>query len=144
MHVIATPGRKGVTVGDKRVTNNRISAFKPIDCLSDLFDPAGIFMSHNVWQLHVDFLAPNTFDHMKIGAANAGTTDSDHNVGRALDFRFRYFFESNEIRIGESGIILMEDCRFHKTNPVNGEQASPLLWTRASKCRVSLTRYSGG
>jgi hypothetical protein len=92
MHVITAPGSEGMTVGNEGVANDWISTLKPINCLSHFFDPPRIFMPHNVGQFYIDLLAPDSFDHMEIGAADSGTANSDHNVRLVLDFRFRHFF----------------------------------------------------
>src|SRR4029077_1894270 len=117
---------EGVAVGNQRVANDRVSPLKPVDRLSHFFDPSSIFMPHNVRQFHIDFLPPDAFDHMEIGAADTGATNSDHHVRLTLDLRFRYFFQSDKLRIGESSIILMEYRSFHRLNHENGDYALPL------------------
>src|ERR1700733_3733424 len=100
VHIVTSARGKRETIGDQRVANDRITTFKSRDSFSYVFYPTGIFVSHYVGQLNVDFLAPDTLDDMKIGATNTGAADPHDHIGRVLYLRFWYFLQSDIVGIG--------------------------------------------
>ncbi len=50
------------------------------DTLANLFHPAGVLMTHDIRELDIDLAAPDAFDDVQVGAANAGAADTHDNV----------------------------------------------------------------
>src|SRR6516164_1384531 len=95
------------------MTNNGITLFEAFDCLARLFNPAGVFVSHDIRQFHIHFLPPNALDHMKVGTANAGAADSNEYICLLFYFWFRHLLPSDEVWICESSVIMMKYGGFH-------------------------------
>src|SRR5258708_3171502 len=113
MHIVTSTRSEGKTVCDQRMANHRVAALKSIDPFADIFYPTGIFMPHDIGQFHIDFLAPDPFDDVKIGATNTGSADAHNDVGIVLDFWFWHFLQSYILRIGKTSIILVKNSSFH-------------------------------
>ena len=96
------------------MTNHRISFLKALDPFSHFFHPAGVFVSHDVWEFHIHFLTPDSFDHMKVGAANARSSDSHDDICAFFQFRFFHFLQRNEFLVRQRSIILMKYSGFHR------------------------------
>ena len=93
MHVVAAPARQAMPAGHQRMANDAVADLDALDAGPDRFDPAGIFMAHDIGKLDVDLAAPDAFDDMQVGAANARAADAHDDVGRAGDFRICHIFD---------------------------------------------------
>jgi hypothetical protein len=72
MHVVAATARQAMAAGDQRMADDRVADFRSLHALADLLDPARIFVTHNVGEIDFDLAAPNAFDDVQVGAADAG------------------------------------------------------------------------
>jgi len=103
------------------MTNNRIASFKILDPSAYLFDPACVFVSQDVGQLHIHFLPPNTLDHMEIGAANASAANPNNHVRLLFYFWIWHLLPGHEFRISNRVQEEMAGGRIAKAFP--GEPA---------------------
>src|SRR5208282_4700442 len=97
VHVVATTAGQAMAAGDKRMANDRIANLDPLDALAHFLHPSGVFVTHDVGEIDVDFTTPNAFDDVQISAADAGSPDSHDHVGRAVDFRVREVLVFDEL-----------------------------------------------
>src|ERR1700733_1887586 len=117
VHVIAATTRQTMATGDEWMTDNRVALLEPGNALADLFNPAGVLMPHDVRQIDVGFFAPDAFDDMEIGSANACATDADDHVCGILDARIDDIFEADEFLGGQGFVVTMQNGGFHLPVP---------------------------
>ena len=106
-----------MAAGDERMADDWIAFPEPGDTFADLFNPAGVFMPHNIGQVNVGLLAPDAFDDMKIRAADAGTADSYDYIRGGFDTRIDDIFVGDEFLGGQRLVVLMENGGFHLPVP---------------------------
>ena len=80
---------------------------------TDGLDPAGVFVSHYVGKGDVHFFAPQSFDDVQVGAADAGAADTHDNIGGLFDGGIGDRFVADELLLLQRRVIGMEYCRFH-------------------------------
>src|ERR1700719_1939800 len=100
------------------MTNHRVSFLEVLDPFPDFFHPTGVFVSHDVWEFHLHLLTPDPFDHMKVGSANARSSDSHDDIRASLELGFFHFLQGNEFLVGKRGIILMQYSGSHSLGKV--------------------------
>jgi hypothetical protein len=83
------------------------------DGTADGFDPAGVFMAHDVRQGDRHTIAPEAFDDVEVGTANAGAADPHDDIAGAGDFRFGHVLIDDEVAPAQAGVVAGEDRRFH-------------------------------
>src|ERR1700676_398653 len=106
-----------MTAGDKWMADNRVALLEPGDAPANLFNPAGVLVPHDVRQIDVGFFAPDAFDDMEIGSANAGTADADDHVCWSLDARIDDIVEADELLGAQSFVVTMQNGGFHLPVP---------------------------
>ena len=113
VHVVAAPAGEAMAAGDQRMADHRIADLEALDARADLLDPAGILMPHDIGKLHIHLAAPDALDDVQVGAANAGATDADDDVGGLLDLRVGDFLVPDELRAGQRWIEFIKHGRLH-------------------------------
>ena len=94
-----------------------VAALDHLDRAADLLDPARVLVPHDVGQLDGHHGAPQSLDHVEVGAAHAGAADPHDHVGGFFDFRLRHFLVANEVGPLESLIVVMKNRSFHFMKP---------------------------
>src|ERR1700730_10289308 len=95
------------------MTDDRVTFLKVLHSFSYFFHPIGVFVSHDIWEFHIHFLTPDPFDDMKVGAANARSSDSHDDICAFLEFGFFHFLQGNEFLVRKRSIILMQYSGSH-------------------------------
>src|SRR6516165_4316441 len=95
------------------MTDDRITFLKALSLFANLFDPACVFVSHDVRQFHIHFLAPYPLDHMQVSPANTGSSNADDYIRASCQFRFFYFLQNHEVRVSKRSVIFMKYGGFH-------------------------------
>ena len=98
---------------DQRMADHRVADLDAFNAGADRLDPAGILVAHNVGKLDVHLGAPDAFDHMQVGAADARAADLDDHIRRAGDFGIGHIFVSDKLFGRQRFVECVEHCRFH-------------------------------
>src|SRR5690348_6320827 len=117
MHIVAAARGEALACAGQRMANHRIAALDHLYRAADLLDPARVLMSHDIWQFHRDHVAPQAFDHVQIGAANAGAADTHDDIGWFFDLRLRNILVADEIRPSERLIVIVKNRCLHSSGP---------------------------
>src|SRR5260370_17025614 len=99
-----------MTAGDKWMADNRVALLEPGDALANLFNPAGVLVPHDIRQVDVGFFAPDSFDDMEIGSANAGTADADDHVRGILKPRIDAIFVAAAFLPAQRSFLPMQNA----------------------------------
>src|SRR5271165_3573723 len=121
------------------MANDRIAFLKALHPFADFFYPAGIFVSHDVRQFHIHFLTPDSLNYVEISAANAGSSNADNYIRASSQFRFFYFLQDHEVRVGKRSVILMKNSGFHN-NSREGKTGLKFTTEASSRARKFLSR----
>ena len=113
VHVVAAAAGDAMSAGDQRVADHRIAGFDRGDGGADRLDPAGVLVAHDVRQGDVDFLTPDAFDDVQIGAADAGSAYTHDYIGGLFDSGIGDRFVFDELFLRQSRIVGMQHSRFH-------------------------------
>src|SRR5271165_6421696 len=98
------------------MADDRIAFLKALHPFADFFYPAGIFVSHDVRQFHIHFLTPYPLNYVEISAANTSSSNADNYIRASSQFRFFYFLQDHEVRVGKRSVILMKNSGFHNNS----------------------------
>src|ERR1700730_18569388 len=140
VHVVAATTRQTMTAGDKWMADNRVALLEPGDALANLFNPAGVLVPHDIRQVDVGFFAPDSFDDMEIGSANAGTADSDDHVRGILKPRIDDIFVADEFLGAQGFVVTMQNGGFHLPVPSffpPPQRGFDIFCSLISNCRAS-------
>jgi len=124
VHVVATAARQAVAAGDEGMADHGVADLDSLDAGSDLLDPAGVLVAHDVGERHLDLAAPDALDDVQVGAADAGAANAHDHVGRCGDARVGHVLIVDELVAGERLIIGFEHCCFHTFVPRRGAALS--------------------
>ena len=113
VHVLAAPARQAMAARNQRMANHCVADLDGRHPLADRFDPAGVFVAHDVREIDFDLVAPNAFDDVEIRAAYPGAADTDNDIRRARDLRVRRIFVFHEVLSRQRLVISMQNGRFH-------------------------------
>ena len=91
------------------MADDRVTPLDGFDGAADLLDPARVLVPHDVGQLDGNHAAPEPFNHVQIGAADAGAADPHDYVRGLFDFRLRYFLVANEVGPLQRFIVVDEE-----------------------------------
>jgi hypothetical protein len=89
------------------MANDRITLLESLYALTYFLHPTGIFMSHDVWKLYVDLLAPDSFNHMKVSAAYACSANSHDDVRVIHELGLRHFLQFDVFRASKGGVVIV-------------------------------------
>src|SRR5271165_223846 len=121
------------------MADDRIAFLKALHPFADFFYPAGIFVSHDVRQFHIHFLTPYPLNYVEISAANTSSSNADKYIRASSQFRFFYFLQDDEVRVGKRSVILMKNCGFH-TNSRERKTGLKFATEASSRARRFLSR----
>jgi hypothetical protein len=96
------------------VADDRIADLDQGDGAADGFDPAGVFVAHDVRQGDRYAIAPEAFDDVEVGPTNACAADAHDDIAGPGDLRFRHVLIDDEVPPAQAGVIAGEDRRFHR------------------------------
>jgi hypothetical protein len=78
------------------MADDRVAHLDTLHTAAHLFDPAGVFMAHDVGQRDIDLAAPDAFHDVQIGAAHTGAANPDNDISGTLDLRIVDIFVAHE------------------------------------------------
>ena len=124
MRVDAAATGQAVTTGHHWMAYDGVADLHAGNGRAHGFDPACVFVTHDVRQLHFDLMAPDAFHHMQVGAAHTGATDAHDDIGRTLYLRIGHVFVLDEFVTAEHLVVLMQDCGVHRVFSMRGKSPS--------------------
>ena len=116
-----------MTAGHQGMTDDGVTDLETGDSRAQGFDPARVLVTHDVGQLDVDLIAPDALDHVKVGAAHAGTPDAHDDICRTHYLRIGHVFVLDEFVTAELLVVLMQDCGFHRVSSMRGKSPSDIF-----------------
>jgi hypothetical protein len=113
MHVVATAAGEAMAAGYQGMADDAVADFDALDAGPHCFNPAGILMAHDIGQLDIDLAAPDSFDHMQVGAADPGSADAHDHIGGPCDLRVGYVLVPDKFLGCQLFIKCVEYCSLH-------------------------------
>ena len=89
------------------MANDRITLLESLDAFTYFLHPTGIFMSHDVRKFHVDLLAPDPFNDMKVGPAYTRSTNSHQNICIIDQSGFGHLLHFDVFRASKGGVVIV-------------------------------------